>query len=356
MKQEAVTFRRSQIILPSSEEPHIPEKNSTESSQNPFFKKLLSTIAHQIKFGKNFYTHIVQRFATIFTEKYGVDRTSRPVSSEFEPRKLSAKEPFSFLKSGSFLLSFTKKASVNPLNTTKVTSAPMDCQVSVKTAAEEIKEFRKILILLLTELVKNLPNFSDVQWTATNSRLLLETVNDILFGNEQLYNSMMKLIGSALGEKQEDFMKQKIYTKNMTTEEYQIHPNFCMEGEPHPYLSAVEVMNMLGQHFTPEDKFKTVCATKMEVIKAVDRYWDIKDPNKPNSELIISADELLPIYTYIVSKTSGGKLLCEMYFIEEFLDQHTLYFSENSYFFATVSAATSFILTLSKAKGMKICE
>ena len=243
----------------------------------------------------------------------------------------------------------SKLSPSNLQSATNCSILPFDHQTYLQIAIQEIKEFRKIIILLLKELIQILDHVPIVEWTLATKSFLFETANDVIFGSNVLfYKTLMNLISLALSEKQDEINQIAGKIKNWTQKEFEIHPNFRMEGEPYPYLTVIETVNMVSQHYTPEDKFRTVCATKSQLVKAIDNYWAVKDPDKSSAELAISADELLPLYVYIMSKSNTSKILCEIFFIEQFLDNHSLLFSEDSYFFATVSSAVSYILSLAK--------
>lgn len=350
----AESYARNNPLMPSTAAASLSknsafssplEKDEDDIKQFKLLKKVLRVINHQIKFGQNFFSELIKRFTQVFKEKYSMEQSVNSSFIEPQARKsFLLRDPILLLADDSSPIK-TKSRSMNMTVITDCSLTALDPQIILQKAIAEIKEFRTIIIALLTELIDCT---LAVNWTPEVKRLLFEIANSVLFGiNDQLHNSLMKLISAALGEKQEELIRKVALMKKMSPKDFEIHSNFQMEGESHPYLTVVEAFNMNRQHLTPEDKFRTRCATKTEIIKAIDSYWNFKDPNKTRSELELSADDLLPLYIYIISRSNVSRLLYDLYFIEEFLDTHLLNFTEDSYYFTTINAAVDYIISLS---------
>ena len=307
-------------------------------------------MAHEIKFGTGILTKIIECFTKIFIKKYGPNGNAFGLDHT-DSTKASPRTPLSFLYSS---FSSLLKLKQTPPASTKHSTAEPDYNANFRKAITEIKAFRDVLIKLFQQQTQYSKNFANVTWTSEENILVFEAVNGLLFGwSDQFYLCIMSLIGSVLREKQAEFANQTDIMKHWSTKEFQIHTPARLQGESHAYLGAIEAMNMISQHFTPEDKFKSIHAVQVEIARGADNQWEEDDLKKSVRKPIDQEDQLLHLYTFVISRCGGGKLLCDLYFVEQFLESAKLTQSEFSFAFNILNSTVSHVLSLKKQKAPK---
>jgi hypothetical protein len=80
-----------------------------------------------------------------------------------------------------------------------------------------------------------------------------------------------------------------------------------------PYLKAIQRLKMIGEEEGPMKKLKLFDDVNLLILECIDDFWRGIPVDKSN--LIIAAEEMMPIYIYIVIKSKLIDLDAEINFI-----------------------------------------
>lgn len=80
-----------------------------------------------------------------------------------------------------------------------------------------------------------------------------------------------------------------------------------------PYQKAIETLRNIVNEKSPRDKLGCILRTFRETIKCVTDFWD-----KEGCDPVVGADDLVPIFAYVILKANIPHLYSEMNFIWEF--------------------------------------
>jgi len=80
-----------------------------------------------------------------------------------------------------------------------------------------------------------------------------------------------------------------------------------------PYTKAIVTLRNIIKERSPRDKLGCILNTFRETIKCVTDFWD-----KEGCEPVVGADDLVPIFTFVILKAQIPNLFTEMNFIWEF--------------------------------------
>lgn len=215
----------------------------------------------------------------------------------------------------------------------------------IEMLIKEIKEFVSLLEILLYQVVYSFIMERGVAIEQILDRKLREAAHAIIFHPSlTIFKTLKELIQRNQQHKERSMINCSKKWRNLLPIDFSVDEDFCLKGVDIPYLGAIEALNMLQVLHTPEEKMRTICFMKDEIVWAVDRYWKEKNPNKKASELTISADQLVPIYTYIVAKSGNLKVGSELMFVNSLLDDSSTKFGEQAYFLATLSISADYLL------------
>jgi len=80
-----------------------------------------------------------------------------------------------------------------------------------------------------------------------------------------------------------------------------------------PYMKAITTLRNIVNERSPRDKLGCILNTFRQTIKCVTDFWD-----KEGCDPIVGADDLVPIFAYVILKANIPNLYTEMNFIWEF--------------------------------------
>jgi len=86
-----------------------------------------------------------------------------------------------------------------------------------------------------------------------------------------------------------------------------------------PYSKAIVTLRNIIKERSPRDKLGCILNTFRETIKCVTDFWD-----KEGCEPVVGADDLVPIFTFIILKAQIPNLYTEMNFIWEFASDNEM--------------------------------
>lgn len=80
-----------------------------------------------------------------------------------------------------------------------------------------------------------------------------------------------------------------------------------------PYRRPIQTLRKIQLLKSPRDKLACILQTFMDIIQCVTDFWD-----QYNREPVVSADDLVPIFSFVILKAKVPKLYSEMSFLWEF--------------------------------------
>jgi hypothetical protein len=133
-------------------------------------------------------------------------------------------------------------------------------------------------------------------------------------------------------------------------------PNEPTPNEP-PYHSAITALQGITQLQTVEEKLSLLMTMKQNIIDSINNYWQKKNSktkfklrSEKNVNITLSADELVPLITYVVLKAKIPHVYVEMKFIESFIDERKV-IGEEGWLLATFNSALNFLLNFDENDG-----
>eukprot|EP01097_Dermamoeba_algensis_P009785 TRINITY_DN7029_c0_g1_i1.p1 TRINITY_DN7029_c0_g1~~TRINITY_DN7029_c0_g1_i1.p1 ORF type:complete len:477 (-),score=85.90 TRINITY_DN7029_c0_g1_i1:22-1278(-) len=152
-----------------------------------------------------------------------------------------------------------------------------------------------------------------------------------------------------LGSNKRFWLSGKITCRN--GESGQLHVETASEKS---YQLAINTLSSLPFCLSPEQKMNTICATLKSITSCVDLHWKTKLQSKPKpalqiSNIIMSADDLVPIFTYVVIMSGIQFPFSESKMIEDFLPQNS-FIGEDGYMLVTFNSALSYACRLNRSQ------
>lgn len=132
-----------------------------------------------------------------------------------------------------------------------------------------------------------------------------------------------------------------------------------LEFRVEPYRRAIQTLRKISFLKSPRDKLGCILHTFMDVIQCVTDFWDVyeRDPVVYVAQpltcfltLFRSADDLVPIFSYVILKAHVPKLYSEMNFIWEFATDSEMK-GKYGYSFATFQIGVEVIARLSQEEA-----
>jgi len=119
-----------------------------------------------------------------------------------------------------------------------------------------------------------------------------------------------------------------------------------------PYYRAIQSLKKISHLKSPRDKLGCILITFMDIIQCVTDFWESHD-----REPVVGADDLVPIFSYVILKARVPKLYSEMTFIWEFATDTEMK-GKYGYGFATFQIGVEVVsrLTLDELDRKKILE
>eukprot|EP01080_Neovahlkampfia_damariscottae_P008928 gene8928-877_t len=146
-----------------------------------------------------------------------------------------------------------------------------------------------------------------------------------------------------LSEKDDLISEKLLEFKDITLRHLQVKKQFRI-GE-HPFESSVEIFKKVSTMHTIEEKIDVIASVIADISKSVSDHYKSIDHGYSEEDLIVGADDLLPIFTYIIIKSQVQYLYSTLQIIIE-ISSEEIYIGEGGYCVATLETSLSTILTL----------
>ena len=168
-----------------------------------------------------------------------------------------------------------------------------------------------------------------------------EKYKEELIQNKQLILSKKNGIKNKDNNIENDSLKNSISSLNIENE-IQTNTKIAKTKNLNGYESAIQLLKSLKQNKSPFNKIMIIALISKEITKCVDNYWEGMDNYISNSLLNINADQLIPIFIYIIINSQMPELLIHNKIINEFTTKTTKQ-STIGYYLITLEAAIEYI-------------
>jgi len=108
---------------------------------------------------------------------------------------------------------------------------------------------------------------------------------------------------------------------------------------PQPYLRAIDYLRRLSSMTTTSSKTQCLIDTSRAIIDCASKFYEGKQ------HVVIGADDLVPILSYVIIKAAVRNMNAEISLIEEFLDE-SLMIGEHGYCLSTFQTCMFYIQSL----------
>ncbi|KAH3776659.1 VPS9 domain-containing protein 1-like [Dreissena polymorpha] len=123
---------------------------------------------------------------------------------------------------------------------------------------------------------------------------------------------------------------------------FSVRAELCLSDQsgPSPYQSAVQELHQLCQTDTMMNKLDRLVKASKEVMQCVEMYYRGRETSPPS----IGADDLLPVLSFIIVRSSLPQLVSECHAIEKFI--HEAYMlGEEGYCLTSFQTALNYLVT-----------
>nr|XP_054748578.1 VPS9 domain-containing protein 1-like [Lytechinus pictus] len=119
----------------------------------------------------------------------------------------------------------------------------------------------------------------------------------------------------------------------------------------YPYRAAVEELQKLKGNTCPLQKIECIVRVSRIVIECVEDYYESQGKPRQSPETTVGCDDLLPILSYVIMRSSLPQIVSECNAMEEFIHEGYL-FGEEGYCLTTCQTALSYVLKLGSAEEL----
>lgn len=174
-----------------------------------------------------------------------------------------------------------------------------------------------------------------VKSRAVDSReLILEEIM-----KTRVHSTLLRIYEAANASREALYLQKLKDLSDLTCADLGISPLFCLDTAG--YQSAIEALRELAAVTGPMAKMTQVMVTTRRLCECVDLRW--KDCPVPADRLVINADQILSIFTYIVVKARVRNLMAQVAMIVEFVKPDVQQ-GPIGYYLATLEAAIEHVL------------
>jgi len=181
----------------------------------------------------------------------------------------------------------------------------------------------------------------------------------------RVYTPLFKLYVNINATREDLFLQHLRLLRKLTPSDFQIKPIFWLNEEStvagassfvKPYQMAAHFLRNLHKYDTPYDKLDCLTFLRHAINEDVSSYWNKKkedeSPDLPKeTDLIITADDLVPLFAWLITHTGAAHLNAELDFISEFLEEG-LFAGDGAYSFTTLQVAVGMIERLANSPEM----
>lgn len=177
-----------------------------------------------------------------------------------------------------------------------------------------------------------------VKTRAVDSRELI--IEEVM--KTRVHSTLLRIYEAANASRESLYQQKLKDLSGLTCTDLGISPLFCLDSGG--YQSAIEALREVAAVTGPMAKMTQVMVTTRRLCECVDLRW--KDCPVPADRLVINADQILSIFTYIVVKARVRNLMAQVAMIVEFVKQDVQQ-GPYGYYLATLEAAIEHVLVYS---------
>jgi hypothetical protein len=138
------------------------------------------------------------------------------------------------------------------------------------------------------------------------------------------------------------FLQKCEKLKNLTLEDFEVNLKFRLEKQLSPYHKVIDLLKQLNYPSSSSEKINLISKGISEISETVVEYY--KDSNEyEKSDLILGAEDMLPIFIYCIIKTQCSSIYSILMFLVDFIDEDNIKGSEG-YCLATLETSVNEVL------------
>lgn len=159
----------------------------------------------------------------------------------------------------------------------------------------------------------------------------------------RVYDTMLCIYAAANHSKEAVYMQKVKEMWGLSCADLGINPLFCIDSnESAGYRPAIEALREITAATSPMSKMNIVILTTRKLCECVDEHWK-ESPTVAAEHLVINADQILSIFTYLVVKARVRNLMAHVAMVIEFVKQDVQH-GPFGYYLATLEAAIEHVL------------
>jgi len=332
LSRKGTMIGQEPIIKPRStmSEANSPERIDTDDdykilATGSFQDKIFNYLHIELLKRDSFFFEMVKAFAEEFSERY----------------KASVEKYYKLLQDGP---KFTEQ---EQRENSDYKSQELDALY--ERGMEDAREFQNFLCDCLLAFVKQISrstlNCDDLLPSRDKDKRIERLATRVLFTKNSLYEVLFKLIRIKHWDHEKKLKNAFAILRDNSLTDFKASSSFCLTNEDSPYQRAIDCINYLDTFTNPYDKYDTVFRVRREIYHSVDQYWSNKGSQENKNRLILSADQLVPVFCYCLAQSENYKMKAHQVFIEAFVHQHLLKYGEEAYYFTTFTASLDFLIT-----------
>ncbi|GAM22822.1 hypothetical protein SAMD00019534_059970 [Acytostelium subglobosum LB1] len=209
---------------------------------------------------------------------------------------------------------------------------------------DSIKQLKTMVDDVLHEfsqlLINRLPILSKSEQSLLHCRLGVETA---LFGH--IYFDVFEQYTKKYSQEDEEHNNKAQQFLTLTPLHLSIPKKFWLIDQVDgqltvPYQDAIDNLKKLHTYRAPSEKVQCLIDTSDAICEAIKSFWDRKK-DKPDS-LVLGADDLLPLFTFVVIKAKIPNMYSEAMFLQDFIEE-SLSSKMQGYFLVTFQTCLSLL-------------
>jgi hypothetical protein len=241
---------------------------------------------------------------------------------------------------GGFAVLYEQRNDIKPIQTLDEQKKIQVGRVVLQRAIADVNSFVDKLVTVMFEKYW-CDKLSDICNQISECKgLLAEHILAHIMNNTQIHKRIMELY-HVIQKNENDALDAKLESlQNIKAGHFHVTEKFRCEEDAHPLYLTISPAIEKFQEF---DSGKAVAREKAyclidclrEITKCINRYW--------NKQLDLSADDLLPLFCYLMSHVKPKKLFSTIQYLNDFVDE-SLLIGEVGYVLITLESSANYLL------------
>nr|CAG4718009.1 unnamed protein product [Naegleria fowleri] len=184
-----------------------------------------------------------------------------------------------------------------------------------------------------------------------HEEIVIDCIMETLWGNG-IFSKLMYLFIKVYSE-ETNRMNEKISkcSHTITLHALRVSDKFLLEHERNPYEKSIALFKESEQYLSVNKKIEKICQSISQISKDVNDYHAKHGTLKES--IVVGADDLLPIFIYVVAKANFQDLYAKFQMISELIPEYTIK-GEFGYALATLETAMNCLMSFDNGEMQEI--